>query len=103
MSNKRLVVGHARLTTHLPAAAALLLIERAVAADRSTSAYVADVLLASLHGRERSLPRNAGGRRPRCDVDVEATARRVLAGDAARMAKRAAQVTRQKKTAGGGA
>jgi hypothetical protein len=99
MANIRSKVGHARIATHLPAAAALVLIERAAAADRSVSAYVADVLMDSLHRKEKALPRLIGGRRPRSDSDIVATAQRIMARDAARATARAAQVTAQKKTA----
>jgi len=99
MSNVTSTVGRARLATHIPAKAALVLIERAAAANRSLSAYVADVLMASLHRRERPLPQVIGGRGPRSDADLVASANRIISRDAERKRARAAQVAKQKRTA----
>ena len=99
MANIKSTVGFSRLSTHIPAKAALLLIERAAAANRSLSAYVADVIMDALHRKEKPLPRLIGGRGPRTDADLVMTTKKILARDAERGRARAAQVAAQKRTA----
>jgi hypothetical protein len=99
MANVKKVTGLSRLSTHIPAQAALILIDRAVAADRSVSAYVADILMSSLHAAVKPLPRLTSGRRPRSDADPSATAERVLKSAKVREKARAEQISRQRKNA----
>ena len=99
MANVKSVVGISRLPTHIPAKAALLLIERAATAQRSLSAYVADIIMDSLHRPQKPLPRLISGRGPRSDADLVGSAKRVLAKDGERAQARAEQVARQKRTA----
>jgi hypothetical protein len=99
MANVKKVTGFSRVSTHLPAQAALVLIDRAVAADRSVSAYVADILMNTLNQKPKPLPQLIGGRRPRSDADPAATAERVLRESRTRQRERAAQVEAQRRTA----
>jgi len=97
MANVKSTVGFSRIATNLPAKAALLLIERAAAANRSLSAYIADVLMASLHHKEVQLPKLKGGRGPRSDADLVRTATRIASKDTERARAREAQLERQKR------
>lgn len=97
MANVKSTVGLSRLSTHIPAVAALMLIERSVAANRSLSAYIADVLMASLHGREVQLPRLRTGRGPRSDADLVKTASRIAKKDVERAKARLAQIEGMKR------
>ena len=97
MANVKSTVGFYRIATNMPAKAALLLIERAAAANRSLSAYIADVLMASLHHKEVQLPRLKGGRGPRSDADLVKTAARIASKDTEHVRAREAQVERQRR------
>lgn len=97
MANIKSSIGFSRIATHIPAQAALLLIERAVAANRSLSAYVADIVMASLHRKEVSLPQLRGGRGPRSDADLVKTATRIANKDAARARARKEQIEQQRR------
>ena len=99
MANVKKVTGFSRVSTHIPAQAALILIDRAVSADRSVSAYVADILMHTLHKPAAALPQLAGGRRPRSDADPAATATHILKRARGRERERAAQVEAQRRTA----
>lgn len=99
MANVKSTIGFSRLSTHIPAKAALILIERSVAADRSLSAYIADVLMASLHHKEVQLPRLRGGRGPRSDADLVRTATKIASKDVERAKARLAQVEKMRRTA----
>jgi hypothetical protein len=94
--------GRFRITSFIPPQAALHLIERAAAADRSVSAYVADVLMAFLLTPPAPLPQLKGGRRPKADAEPARTAAKAVKADAARQGRRRAQVAAMRSRAAQG-